>query len=447
MQTNDDHTELLSNLVNRACKQGADAADAMFVEGTSLSLSMRLGRTEHLERSEGSDLGLRVLIGKRQAMVSTSDTKPDALNALLERAISMAKTVPEDPYLGLAPENLLATTFPDLDEFDATEVSEQQLSNMAKRAEDAARAVKGVTNSEGAEAGSGKHSITLVTSTGFAGTRTRSSHSLSVSVLAGEGSRMERDYDWASRVYAEDLPSPEELGENAGKQAVRRLNPKKVESASVPVVLDPRVSFWMVAHFGSAINGASVARGTTFLKDKMGAQIFPENITIIDDPHRSRGLKSRSFDGEGVATKKRILLENGVLKSWIMDLRSARQLGLQTTGHASRGISSPPSPGSSNLYIAPGTLARDELIGGIDKGFYITEFMGMGVNGLTGDYSRGASGFWIENGELSYPVSEVTVAGNLNDMFKTVTVADDLKFQFSSNAPTMRIDGLTLAGK
>jgi len=447
MDTHADNTQLLADLVKRARLQGADAADALFIEGRSLSLSMRLGNTEHLERSEGSDLGLRVLIGKRQAMVSTSDTKPDAINELLDRAISMAKAVPEDPYLGLAPDELLATSFPDLEEFDDTEVSEQQLTELAKRAEEAARAVKGVTNSEGAEAGTGRHSMTLVTSNGFARTRLRSSHSLSVSVLAGDGTGMERDYDWASRVYAADLPSPEELGKNAGNQAVRRLNPQKVNSAQVPVVLDPRVSFWMVAHLSSAVNGSSIARGTSFLKDKMGEQIFPSEIQIIDDPLRPRGVKSRSFDGEGVATKKRHIIEDGVLKSWVMDLRSARQLGLETTGHASRGISSPPSPSSSNLYMAPGSITPDQLIADVDGGLYITEFMGMGVNGLTGDYSRGASGFWIDKGELAYPVSEVTVAGNLNNMFNAITVADDLKFRYSNNAPTMRIDGLTLAGK
>jgi len=258
---------------------------------------------------------------------------------------------------------------------------------------------------------------------------------------------MERDYDYDSKVYGEDLSSPVGIGRSAGEKAVRRLNPKKASSAQVPVIYDPRVSNSLVGHLAGAVNGSSVARGTTFLKDKMGEKLFPEAVTIVDDPHRIRGLRSKNFDGEGVGTKRLSVVEDGVLKSWILDLRSARQLGLETTGHASRGTSSPPSPSTTNLYLEAGSLTHEELIADIKEGLYITEMMGFGINGITGDYSRGASGFWIENGTISYPVSELTIAGNLMDMFAHLTAADDLEFRYGTNAPTIRVEGMTVAGR
>jgi PmbA protein len=341
----------------------------------------------------------------------------------------------------------LAAEFPDLDVCDVTEPDTGVLSARAAEAEDAARAVPGVTNSEGAEASWGRTNVAIAGSNGFQQTRSGSRHSISVSVLAGEGTFMERDYDYASTVHGEDLPSPVDIGRSAGEMAVRRLNPKKASSAQVPVVYDPRVSNSLIGHLASAANGNSVARGTTFLKEKMGEKLFPDGVTIIDDPLRVRGLRSKNFDGEGVGTKRMGLVEGGVLKTWILDLRSARQLGLETTGHASRGTSSPPSPSTTNLYLEAGSVTPGELIADIKDGLYITEMMGFGINGITGDYSRGASGFWIENGEISYPVSELTIAGNLLDMFAHLTAADDLEFRYGTNAPTIRVEGMTVAGR
>ncbi len=442
----DQALDLLSDLIGRAKKAGAETADGIYINGISLSLSQRLGKPEHLERSEGADIGLRVLIGKRQAMVSSSDYSSDALDELCTRAVAMARVVPEDPYCGLADSDQLATYVPELDSFDAIEPTAEHLTNMAKRAEDAALAVEGVSNSEGASASWGMNTVALAASNGFARAYSNSRHSLSASVLAGQGTNMERDYDWASTVYGEDLRSPEDIGRTAGEKAVKRLNPRKAETAAVPVVFDTRVSGGLVGHLASAINGASITRGTSFLKDKMGERLFAEGINIFDDPHRQRGLKSRPFDAEGIPTRARPLIENGVLQTWVMDLRSARQLGLQTTGHAGRGTSSPPSPSPSNLYLAAGKLSPADLMADIKQGLYVTELIGFGVNGVTGDYSRGASGFWIENGEICYPVGEITIAGNLIEMFARLSAANDLEFRHGTDAPTVRIDGMTLAG-
>ena len=446
-QIEDKILERLSSLMDRAKSGGADAADAVYVHGTSLSVSQRLEKPEHLERAEGADLGLRVLIGKRQAIVSSSDVSDDALNELLERALAMAKVVPEDEFCGLAPSDLLAGDTPDLDEYDTTAPDAEELASLAARAEAAALAVDGVSNSEGADAGWSRTFVALAATNGFARKRVRTGFSLSAAVLAGEGTAMERDYDWATAVHFEDLLAPEEIGRRAGEQAVRRLNPRKVETAQVPIVYDPRVSQGLPAHLAGAVNGAAVARGTTFLKDSMGEQVMAKGITIVDDPLRKRGLRSKGFDGEGIATTRRNLIENGVLQTWVLDLRSARQLGLETTGNASRGTSSPPSPSTTNLHMEAGSISREDMIKSIDQGFYVTEMMGRGINLITGDYSRGATGFWIENGEIADPVSEVTIAGNLKEMFMEMTPADDLVFRYGTNAPTVRIDGMTVAGK
>jgi len=436
----------LTDLIAKAQAAGADAADAVSVSSISLSHARRLGSPEHVERSESTDTGLRVFVGKRQAIVSSSDLSADSLGELVDRAVAMARSVPEDLYCGLADPELLATAIADLDICDPVEPSADDLVDMAAKAEDAARAVPGVTNSEGAEAGWGRSSFAMAASNGFVQSYVSSRHSVSVSVLAGEGMAMERDYDYVSTIYAEDLDDPKALGRSAGEKAVRRLNPRKVETAQVPVVYDPRVSGSILGHLSSAISGAAVARGTTFLKEKLGKTIFPEQVTVMDDPLRRRGLRSRPFDGEGIAAARRTLIEDGVLKTWIMDLGTARQLNLETTGHASRGISSPPSPSATNLYMESGAVSPEDLIADIKDGLYISELIGFGVNGVTGDYSRGASGFWIENGALAYPVSEVTVAGNLNDMFAGVTAANDLTFRYGTNAPTLRIDGMIVAG-
>jgi PmbA protein len=433
-------------LLKRAKAKGAEAADCLIVRNISLNVAQRLGKREKLERSEAQDLGLRVLIGKRQAIVSTSDLEPKTLDELAERAVAMARVVPEDEFCGLADPALLVKAPVALDLEDKREPSEAELTQMIAQAEDAARAVKGVTNSEGAEAGWGKVEIALAASNGFRGGYAISRWGISVSVLAGEGTGMERDYDFASVVFGENLPDPTALGKSAGERAVRRLNPRKASTAKIPIVYDPRVANGLIGHFVGAINGASIARGTSFLKDKMGQQIFARGIRIVDDPHRPRGLRSKPFDGEGVANKKRALIEDGVLTTWLLDCRSARQLGLTTTGHAARGTSSPPSPSAANLYLEPGKVTPEDLMSDIKQGLYVTELIGMGVNGVTGDYSRGAAGYWIENGKLTYPVSEVTIAGNLKDMFQNVTPANDLLFRYGTDSPTVRIDGMTLAG-
>jgi PmbA protein len=439
--------DLLGDLIARAKKAGADAADAIFVEGVSVSHARRLGKLEKLERAEGHDLGLRVLVGKRQAIVSSNDRSARAMTALVERAVAMAKAAPEDPHCGLADPADIARTFPDLDLLDPVEPSAEILMERARAAEETAMAVKGITNSEGAEAGWGSTRVALVASNGFAAEYARSSHSFSVAVIAGEGTAMERDYDWSSALHAADLDDPAAVGKRAAERAIRRLAPRKIETCKLPVILDPRVSGGIVRHLAGAINGTSIARGTSFLKSKMGEMVFAPGITIVDDPFRKRGLASKPVDGEGIAPMRRALIDKGRLTTWLLDLRSARQLGLKSTGHASRGTTSPPSPSATNLYMEAGTIGRDAMLRDVKRGLYVTEFIGMGVNGVTGDYSRGAAGFMIEDGALAFPVSEVTVAGNLVDMFAHVTPADDLVFRYGTDAPTLRIDGCTIAGR
>ncbi len=438
--------DIVHHLVKAARAAGADAAEAVLFESTSLSASCRLGKAEDIERSEGRDLGLRVFVGERQAVVSSTDFLPETLSALTERAVAMAKVAPPDPYCGLAGKELLATAFPDLELDDGSDVPAETLMETAMRAEEAALAVKGVTNSSGAGASFGRGSVYLATSAGFTGSYTGSTHSLSASVLAGEGTAMERDYDFSSARFLEDLEAAEEIGRRAGEKAVRRLGARKVKSQAVPIIYDPRVSNGLLGHFAGAISGASVARGTSFLQKKMGEAVFAKGVRIIDDPLKKRGLRSKPFDGEGVQTTRQAIVEDGVLKTWLLDISTAKQLGLKSTGHASRGTGAPPSPGPTNLYMEAGTLSPEELIGDIENGLYVTEMIGMGVNGVTGDYSRGASGFWIEKGKLAYPVSEITVAGNLKEMFAHLTPASDLTFRYGMNAPTLRIEGMTVAG-
>jgi len=438
---------LLDDCIRRARAAGADAADALAYDSQSLSVARRLDKPERVERSESRDLGLRVFVGRRQAMVSTSERTSSALAELVERAVAMARAVPEDPYCGLADPDQLARSWPELELADLSEPSPESLMAVTAEAEAAAMAVPGVTNSEGADAGWGRSDVALVASNGFSGRYSRSSWSLSVAVLAGEGTGMERDYDYSSTVFASDLRGAAEIGRSAGERAVRRLNPRKGSTTTAPVVFDPRVSNGFVGALAGAISGPSIARGTSFLKDRLGSQLFAKGISIIDDPFIVRGLRSRPFDGEGVAPVKRAIIDDGRLTTWLLDLRSARQLGLATTGHAARGAGSAPSPSPSNLALTPGSQSPAELIGEIEEGLYVTELMGMGTNGVTGDYSRGAAGFWIEKGALAYPVSEMTVAGNLKDLFPRLTPANDLVRRYGVDAPTIRIDGMTIAGR
>ena len=440
-----DHVGLLQELIARARTAGADAADAVLLAGTSLSVQRRLRETEHVERSEGRDLGLRVFLGQRAAIVSSSAVDPAGFDQLAERAVAMAKVVPEDPYAGLAAEAASADAGP-LDLADAAEPDAEALLTRAAAAEEAALAIPGVNNSEGAGAAYGRTEVVLVTSAGFAGQFVRTSHSVSATALAGAGVAMQRDYDYSSAVHLADLEDAAVIGRSAGERAIARLNPTRPKTAKLPVVYDPRVSGGLLGHLAGAINGGSVARGTTFLKEKLGAQVFAAGLVVRDDPLRRRGLRSRPFDGEGVPTAPRTIIENGVLITWLLDGRSARQLGLTTTGNASRGVGSPPSPAPTNLYMEPGRLSPVELMADIKEGFYVTELIGMGVNGVTGDYSRGAAGFMIRNGALAEPVAEITIAGTLPEMFAHLTPANDLVFKRGADAPTLRIDGMTLAG-
>jgi len=438
--------DLAERLVSAARRAGADAADAVAVRSISQSVEVRDRAVEGSERAEGDDMGLRVLVGRRQAVVSTNDMKGDGADALAERAVAMARVAPEDRFAGLADAALLAREFPDLDLVDPELPQVGELERLARAAEAAALGIKGVSKSGGAAASAGIGGIVLVTSHGFRGAYVGSRHSMSMVAIAGEGTAMERDYDYSSTLHASDLETPEKVGKLAGERAVKRLNPRKVETRRVPVVFDPRVSNTLVGSLASAINGASIARKTSFLKDRMGEKLFGSGIRIVDDPLRRRGQRSRPFDSEGVAGKPLAVVEGGVLKSWFLDSASARELGLETTGHAARGVSSAPSPSPTNLHLEAGSQSPNQLIAVIKDGFYVTGLIGMGTNLVTGDYSRGASGFWIENGELTYPVSEVTIAGHLNDMFASLTPASDLEFRYGTNAPTVRLEGLTVAG-
>ena len=442
-----DLTHLAERLVAAARRAGADQADALAVRSVSLAVEVRDGAVEESERSEGDDLGLRVIVGRKQAVVSTNDLKGDSFDALAERAVAMARAAPDDPFAGLADASQLARGVPALDLLDPDMPNVTTLEARAREAEAAGLAVRGVTKSGGASASAGIGGLVLVTSHGFHGATIASRHGISMTAIAGDGTGMERDYDFSSTLHASDLEDAQAIGRRAGKRAVERLNPRKVTTRRVPVVFDSRISGSMVGHLASAANGSSVARKTSFLREKLGQRIFAPGIHIIDDPLRPRGLRSRPFDAEGIAGRSRHLVEDGVLKTWILDCATARELGLQTTGHAQRGVSSTPSPGVSNLHMAPGGKSPDELIADITDGFYVTDMIGMGVNLVTGDYSRGASGFWIENGERTYPVSEVTIAGHLSEIFASLAPANDLVFRYGTNAPTLRIEGMTVAGQ
>lgn len=449
---NDDSADRLSNitrdLVARTLAAGADAADAIGLSSRSLGVSWRMGAPEDIERSEQEGVGLRALVGRRQATVSSADLSATALAALVERVVAMAAAAPEDPHAGLADPALLAadTDSAALDILDPAEVDEQRLTEMAREAEDAARSVPGVTNSGGAGATAGSSLVVLATSGGFAGSYRGTSFSVGVSVLAGDASGMERDYEHSTTRHFNDLDEPAQIGRLAGERAVARLGARQPATGRLPVVFDPRVASSLLGHFAQAVNGIGIARGTSFLKNGMGKQIFAPGVFIVDDSRRRRGLASRPFDAEGVRTRPLGLVVDGVLETWILDSSNARKLGLATTGHARRDLSGPPAPGSSNLHMAAGPLTRDELLGDIERGIYVTELIGVGVNPVTGDYSRGAAGFLIEQGEITCPVSEFTIAGNLASMFRDLMPASDLEFRHVVNAPTLRIESMTIAG-
>ncbi|CAK7254863.1 MULTISPECIES: TldD/PmbA family protein [unclassified Shinella] len=431
-------------LIDRAVQAGADAADAVVVRGRSSSVSVRLGKVEGTEASESDDFSLRVFVGRRVASVSANPGFD--LKVLAERAVAMAKASPEDPYATLADKADLARDWPDLELFDPTEVSAEQLAEAALAAEAAALAVLGITNSGGSGASAGMGGLVLATSHGFSGAYSASRFGRSVSVIAGEGTKMERDYDFDSCLYFADLRDAGDIGREAAARAVRRLNPRQVPTAkNVTVVYDPRVARGIAGHIAGAINGAAVARKTSFLRDRMGQQVLKAGLSVTDDPLIVRGSSSRPFDGEGVRGQRLTMIEDGVLKHWFLSTSTANELGLKTNGRGVRGGTAV-NPASTNLALEPGDISPEDLIRSVGTGFYVTELIGQGVNMVTGEYSRGASGYWIENGELTFPVSEVTIASNLVDMFLRITPASDIDRSFGVAAPTLAIEGLTLAG-
>lgn len=447
MLTTEQARDRVNDLVARAIRAGADAADAVYVGDGSTGVQIRLGVLEDVERSEGEDIGLRVFVGKQSASASSSDLSTQALSTLAERAVAMAGQAPEDAFAGLAPEDrLMKGAQPDFDMDDGAEVSPQTLRERALAAEEAARAVRGITNSEGGTASASRAVVAIATSHGFSGSYSGSSHSVSASVLAGEGSGMQRDYAYHTTRHLGDLDGADAIGREAAERAVARLNPVKLKSGSVPVVFDPRVGGGLIGHLAGAITGSSIARKTSFLVDQLGKPVFAQGINVIDDPHRVRGLRSKPFDGEGLPTARTTIIDDGVLTGWLMESASARQLGLQPTGHATRGVSGAPGAGITNLHLAAGTVSKADLMADIKDGFYVTELIGQGVNLLTGDYSRGASGFVIKDGQIAGAVAEVTIAGNLKDMFARLIPADDLDFRYAVNTPTIRIDGMMIAG-
>ncbi len=442
--------DTLESALHAAKRYGATACDAVLFESIDISHSCRLGKPEGLERSESKALGLRAFVGAQQAIVSTTDLSQAALSEAAERAVAMARLTPADPDARLAEPALYPKTIPELDLYDADEPAASWFQENCRKAEEAALATPGIMNSEGAEAhyNASRISLAIAGSGGvdFAQSYPSSHFSLSVSVLAGSGTQMERDYDYSSVRWQQDLAAPETIGCEAARRALARLNPRKISTCEVPVVFDPRVGKQLVGIIAGAASGASVARGASFLKDSLGKTIASKELRITDEPHRRRGLGSRPFDGEGVAGKTLSLVEDGVLKSWLLDVRSASKLGMTTTGHASRGVAAAPSPSSTNLYMESGTASPAELIADVQSGFYVTETFGMGVNMVTGDYSQGAAGFWIEKGEIAYPVSEITIAGRLQDMLINLTPASDLVFRYATNAPTFVISRMTVAG-
>ena len=438
---------LSEKIINKTIKSGATACDVVIAEGASKSISYRLGKIEDIDDSNGKTFGIRALIANKQAFISSSDLDEENINKLVDKVVQMAKLAPEDDMACLGNKDLFETQFENLDLVQEEDTKTEKLIDMVKECEDAALSQKGITNSEGAGASFSSSEFFLATSNGFNGGYKSSSNSISCSVLAGEGQSMERDYDYAVSRHIEDLSDPKEIGISSALKTLQRLNPKKIKSCKTSVIFDKRISDDLISYLSSAVSGTSIARETSFLKDSLNQQIFNKDISIIDNPKIIRGLGSRPFDGEGIKTNEKEIISNGVLKTWLLNTSTAKKLNLKTTGHASRGVGSPPGISTSNLYMTNGIYSYDDLISDIKSGFYATELIGMGVNLITGDYSMGASGMWIENGEIQYAVSEVTIASNLKDMFLNLSAANDLEFKYKTNAPTIRVDGMTLAGK
>ena len=435
-----------ASLVELARKHGADAADAVYVGERSQGVSVRLGALEDVHRTEGEEIGLRVFVGQRNATISSADLSKDLLSTLVERAVAMAREAPEDQYAGLAPSELLFRGEPaDLDLDDGGDPDPALLKARAQAAEDVARSIAGITNSNGSSASASASIFAIATSHGFAAATRATGYSNSASVVAGEAGAMQRDYAWHSARHAADLEAPEEIGARAAQRAVARLNPASIRPGPMTVLFDPRVATTLLGHFVAAISASAIARQSSFLLDALDTQVFAAGVTIHDEPFRKRGLRSRAFDGEGLPVESRDLVGDGVLKTWLAESASARQLGIQPTGHAVRGVSGAPGAGPSNLYLAAGNRGRDEMIAGIKQGILVTELIGQGVNGVTGDYSRGAAGFLISNGEIGAAVAEITIASNLKQMFATLEAASDLRIRRGIDSPTLLIPEMTVA--
>ena len=439
--------EKAQKIIDLTLKKGASECDVVLVKSYGKSISCRFQKIEDLDESSENTIGIRALVGQRQAFVSSSDVETDSIERLVSKCVEMAKLAPIDDTAVLGESSMFEQDATDLDLFEKDEVNTDTLVDAVKECEDAALSVKGITNSEGAGASTSKGEFFLATSNGFQGGYKSSSSSVSCSVIAGEGQEMERDYDYEVKRYFDDLPTPKKIGLLAADKTLKRLNAKKISSTKLPVVFDKRISNDLIGYFASSISGNAIARGTSFLKDSLGKQIFNKEVTIIDDPTINRGLGSKPFDGEGIKVHKREIVTNGKLNTWILNTSTAKKLGLKTTGNASRSVGSPPGVSTSNLYMTNGIKTYEEIISSINYGFYATELIGMGVNLVTGDYSMGASGMLIENGEITHAVSEVTIASNLNEIFMNLTAANDLEFKYRTNAPTVLIEGMTLAGK
>jgi PmbA protein len=439
---------LLADVVAAALAAGADAAEVVGAERQALGINVRLGKLEEVEREESRDLGLRVFVGKQHATVSGSDISAEARAKLVERAVAMARLAPEDPYAGLADPALFAKgPHPDLDLYDTTEPSPEELEDMARAAEDAARAMPRITNSDGGSASASRSEWRLVTSNGFSGRHQASGFSVGASVIAGDGDEMEGGYDGRSTRWRSDLPDPRAIGQEAGRRAAARLGARKIGSTTAPVIFENRLAMSLIGPLIGAIAGPSIARGNSFLKDRLHSQVFAKDVNIVDDPHKVRGLGSSPFDDEGVANRAWSLIEDGVLTTWLMNSSSARQLGLASTGHASRGLAGPSGVGTSNLTLQPGDQDQAALMRDAGAGVLITSMFGPSLNGNTGDWSVGCAGFWFEGGELAYPVAEITVAGNLIDIYARLVPGSDLEIRGSANAPSILVDGLAIAGK
>ena len=446
MLTPDQARDIATRLVEQAVRSGATAADAMVAVEASSGVSVRLGELEDVSRSEGQEVGLRVFDGQRSASVAASDLSRETLDELVARAIAMAREAPEDPYAGLAPSDLLLTgPVRDLDQYDPAEPSPAELRAMALTAEQASRAVAGVTNSNGASASASASTIALATSGGFAGAYRASGFSNSASVVAGEGATMQRDYAFHSARHFADLEAAEDVGRRAGERAAARVNPVKPEPGRYAILFDPRVAASLLGHLSAAITGSGVARGTSFLQDKLGQRIFAPGVIVRDDPFRVRGLRSRPFDGEGLPVREMDLVADGILTTWLADSAAARQLGIAPTGHASRGMSGAPGAGPSNLSLQPGKRSREELLAAFPRAILVTELIGQGVNGVTGDYSRGAAGFLVAGGEIGPAVSEITIASTLQQMFATLEPGSDLRYRRGIDSPTVLVPEMTVA--